>query len=81
VVVTSDEPVTGRGDRTSPDWIVSGRSVKLRAERSERGNGRVYTITYTVTDEAGSTAQAVDTVTVPKDRPYSHNEHDYDRRH
>jgi YVTN family beta-propeller protein len=66
VVVTSDEPVTGRGDRTSPDWIVHGRTVKLRAERSDRGDGRVYTITYTVVDEAGNTAQASDTVKVPK---------------
>lgn len=79
VAVTSDEPATGHGDRTSPDWIVHGRTVKLRAERSEHGNGRVYTITYTVTDEAGNTAQAADTVTVPKHRPYGHWSRDRDR--
>jgi hypothetical protein len=70
IVVTSDEPVTGHGDRTSPDWIVYGRTVKLRAERSEYGNGRIYTITYTVIDEAGNTAQAADTVAVPKRLSY-----------
>jgi hypothetical protein len=70
IVVTSDEPVTGHGDRTSPDWIVHGLTVKLRAERNEYGNGRIYTITYTVIDEAGNTAQAADTVAVPKHLSY-----------
>ena len=76
VVVTSDEPV----GRSSPDWVVSGRTVKLRAERSQHGNGRVYTITYTIVDQAGNTAQASDTVTVPRHLRHSHNDHDHDRR-
>jgi YVTN family beta-propeller protein len=74
VSVASDEPA----GRYSPDWIVKGTSVKLRAERDDRGNGRVYTLTYTLVDEAGNTAQAADTVRVPKylHRWWGH----YDRR-
>jgi len=79
IVVTSDEPVTGYRDHTAPDWIVHGRTVKLRAERSEYGNGRVYTITYTIVDEAGNTAQAADTVTVPKHLSWHHQQAGYGR--
>ena len=71
VSVASDERV-GR----NPDWIVSGRSVKLRAERDDRGNGRVYTLTYTLVDEAGNTTQAVDTVKVPKYQHWGYWDHD-----
>ena len=49
-----------------------GSSVKLRAERDDRGNGRVYTLTYTLVDEAGNTTKAVDTVKVPKYWPQWH---------
>lgn len=56
VTVTSNEPVTGRGDFTSPDWVVvNPHLVKLRAENNRRDRGpRVYTITVTATDSAGS---------------------------
>ncbi|MBI2877027.1 MAG: hypothetical protein HYY20_09115 [Candidatus Tectomicrobia bacterium] len=41
--VTQDEPVNGLGDGdTSPDALLQGSSVLLRAERSGQGNGRVY---------------------------------------
>ncbi|HJU53970.1 MAG TPA: alpha-amylase family glycosyl hydrolase, partial [Pyrinomonadaceae bacterium] len=45
--VTSNEPVNGAGDGdTAPDWeIVDAHHVRLRAERSGSGTGRVYTIT------------------------------------
>lgn len=66
VSVASDESA----GRNSPDWIVKGGTVKLRAERDDRGNGRVYTLTYTLVDEAGNTTKAVDTVKVPKYWPY-----------
>lgn len=71
IAVTTDEPV----GLTAPDWIVKGSSVKLRAERDDRGNGRVYTITYTLVDEAGNTAQASDTVAVPKHLGWRWNRH------
>ena len=41
------------------------RSVKLRRERLDGGNGRVYTITFRVTDRAGNVATATGRVTVP----------------
>ena len=58
--VTSDEPVTGSilqqglAGLTSPDWeVVDAHTVRLRAERSLRGDGRVYTIRITAVDAAG----------------------------
>jgi hypothetical protein len=68
VTVTSNEPQDATGDgHTAADWrIVSGTHVQLRAERSGRGAGRVYTVTVTCGDPAGNTASAVAMVTVPK---------------
>ncbi len=67
--VSSDEPVEGLGDgHTSPDWIVvNNHLVKLRAERSGTGDGRVYTITIRCTDQHGNTGTATTTVLVPHD--------------
>lgn len=50
--VTSNEPVNGTGDGdTAPDWeIVDNHHVRLRAERSGNGSGRIYTITITCTN-------------------------------
>lgn len=66
LTVTSDEAVNGWGDgNTSPDWvIVDDHHVKLRAERSGKGDGRVYTITATCIDAAGNTGSNSTTVTV-----------------
>jgi hypothetical protein len=41
-------------------------SFMLRAERLDGGDGRVYTITYRATDQAGHTTLATAVVTVPK---------------
>lgn len=70
LTVTSDEPVNGFGDgNTSPDWIViDDHNVKLRAERSGRGDGRVYTVTTTCTDQAGNSSQSSTTVAVAHDQ-------------
>lgn len=67
--VTSNELVNAAGDgNTSPDWeVVNNHSVKLRAERSGAGTGRVYTITIRCTDQAGNTGVATTTVMVPHD--------------
>jgi hypothetical protein len=52
---------------TSPDWVVvNPHQVLLRAERSIRGDGRVYTIVVTATDEAGGTTVQQVTVGVPR---------------
>jgi hypothetical protein len=66
--VTSDEPVDGRGDgNTCPDArINSDGTVELRAERSARGNGRVYTINFTATDDTGASCEGSVFVCVPK---------------
>jgi hypothetical protein len=56
VTVSSNEPVNGTGDGdTAPDWeIIDNHHVKLRAERSANGDGRIYTITVTVDDGCNS---------------------------
>jgi hypothetical protein len=49
--VTSNESDNGTGDgNTSPDWIITDNGVKLRAERSGNGSGRVYTVYFTGDD-------------------------------
>ena len=67
--VTSNEPVNGLGDGdTSPDWEVVNNEVSVRAERSGKGTGRIYTITVTATDASGNTATSTKTVTVAHDK-------------
>ena len=52
---------------TSPDWVVvNGHVVHLRAERSPRAEGRVYTISMVAADAAGESSTAQITVTVPR---------------
>ncbi len=70
VSVSSNEPDNGEddGDTVNDIVIVDDLHFKLRAERSGTGTGRIYTITYQVTDDCGnSTTQSV-TVTVPLSR-------------
>ena len=67
--VTSDEPENSAGDgNTLNDIVIGGdcKSVQLRAERIGGGNGRVYTITFKVTDSSGNSTTATAKVTVPK---------------
>jgi len=68
VSVTSNEPDDGLGDGdTAQDMvIVDNDTVKLRAERSGHGTGRVYTLTYRATNGCGNTTTATATVTVPR---------------
>jgi hypothetical protein len=67
VSVTSNEPDSGLDDEDLPDdiVIVDDFHFRLRAERSENGSGRIYTITYIVTDACGNSTTASVTVTVP----------------
>jgi glycosidase len=66
--VSSNEPVNGLDDGdTAPDWeVVDSHHVRLRAERSGIGSGRVYTITITCTDGSGNSTSQTVTVTVPR---------------
>jgi probable HAF family extracellular repeat protein len=66
VSITSDEPVVGPTDNTSPDWVLgTGLTAQVRAEASKKGNGRVYTITVECTDASGNSSTAATTVWVP----------------
>jgi predicted extracellular nuclease len=67
ISVTSNEPDNGDddGDTASDIVIVDDFHFQLRAERSGTGTGRIYTITYMVTDACGNSTTAEVTVTVP----------------
>ena len=68
LTVASNEPIDGLGDGdTAPDWvIIDAHQLLLRAERSGKGNGRIYTITVTCTDPAGNRVVRTVTVNMPK---------------
>jgi hypothetical protein len=67
VRVTSNEAVNEPGSgQTGPDWeIIDNHHIRLRAERSGNGNGRVYTIHVTCADQYGNTRTSTTTVSVP----------------
>ncbi|MBW6475024.1 MAG: ExeM/NucH family extracellular endonuclease, partial [Anaerolineaceae bacterium] len=67
ISVTSNEPDNGEDDGNTVDdiVIVDDYNFKLRAERSDSGTGRIYTITYQVTDDYGNTTIQSVTVLVP----------------
>jgi len=68
ITAISDEPENGTGDGdTAPDWeITDDHHIKLRAERAGNGDGRVYTVTVSCTDQHGNTGSGTKTVLVPK---------------
>jgi uncharacterized repeat protein (TIGR01451 family) len=62
-----DETPTRKNELFSPDAKDLGaETLRLRAERVDSGNGRVYLIVVKATDEAGQTSFATFTVVVPK---------------
>ncbi len=68
--VSSDEPednLSGADGSTLNDIVIAPdcKSVQLRAERDSNLNGRVYTITFKVTDSQGNSTTATARVTVP----------------
>ncbi|MEO6731867.1 MAG: T9SS type A sorting domain-containing protein [Ferruginibacter sp.] len=75
--VSSSEPDANTDKHDVPgDWqVIDGHFVKLRAEYSSKGNGRIYTITIKATDAAGNITSKKVTVSVPtslfnkKDKP------------
>ncbi len=71
LTVSSNEPVDGEGDgNTSSDWeVIDAHHVLLRAERAAPGDGRVYTIKITCTNDTNKlTSSTTVTVLVPHDR-------------
>ncbi len=74
VSVTSNEPDQAEpGDKPNDIVILDDFHFQLRAERLGNGNGRVYTITYSVSDAAGNVTVKSAEVTVPKNQ--SHKGH------
>ena len=73
--VSSNEPVISKEDGDlSPDWTqpvikqaTGVITLQLRAERLGNGNGRVYSISITATDQSGNSSVAVVKVLVPHD--------------
>jgi hypothetical protein len=67
IKVTSSDPTNTTGDgNTGGDWFVTGPlTLQLRAERSQSGVGRTYTITVQSTDASGNVTTGTTTVFVP----------------
>ena len=69
VSITSNEDDDAKGNgHTANDIQVNDNEIWLRAERSRKGTGRVYTITYQAVDDSGNVTLGSATVTVPHDR-------------
>ncbi len=68
--VAGDEPDDDRGDgHTSADAkLISATAASLRAERQGGGDGRVYTIGFTVTDGSGNATPGTCRVLVVHDQ-------------
>jgi hypothetical protein len=70
-VDSNEGPVAPKGSgKTSPEWQITGNhTLKLLADRSGAGNGRIYSITILATNAAGNVSQpTVVTVRVPHDQ-------------
>jgi hypothetical protein len=68
--ITQDEPVNGLGDGdTSPDGFGVGTAqAQVRAERSGKGNGRVYAIYFDAADGKGGRCAGTVSLGVPHDQ-------------
>jgi hypothetical protein len=72
--IASSEPDNGLGDGNTigdiqgADIGTADVEFLLRAERSGRGDGRLYSIVYTGSDGSGNTSQAGAVVSVPHDQ-------------
>ena len=69
LTVTSNEPAdaegAGDGNTAEDIQVVGPATVLLRAERDGRGDGRIYTIHFRVTDADGESVEATAEVHVP----------------
>jgi hypothetical protein len=66
--VSSNEPANGKDDgNTGADWqVIDAHHLRLRAERSDAGSGRLYTITLSCRDTWGNRSSRTTPVAVPK---------------
>ena len=65
---TSDEPTSGEPDIVGFDVQTADTTGQVRADRLGGGDGRVYSLSYSGSDQAGNAATCTVTVTVPHDR-------------
>jgi len=68
ITMNEYDEATGSGHTTDDIQIGDDGSIYLRAERSGKGNDRVYTITYRAVDDCGNATESSATVTVPHDQ-------------
>lgn len=70
--IFQDEPTQGRGDGdTAIDgFILPGGGAQVRAERSGRGDGRVYYLSFTATSTAGAFCTGTVKTSVPHDQAH-----------
>jgi len=67
--ITSNEPDNGLGDGDKAnDWQCDGQNLLLRAERSGKGKGRVYSFYVQGYDESYNWFEQIVTVRVPHDK-------------
>jgi len=69
--ITSNEPDNGLGDGDlANDWQIDlyGQNLLLRAERSGKGKGRIYSFNVYGWDDAGNWFDQIVTVSVPHDK-------------
>ena len=66
--VTQDEPLTGPGDKTSIDALAGATpdEVRVRNEAGNKGDGRVYRISFEADDGRGGTCSGTVKVSVPR---------------
>jgi hypothetical protein len=67
--VAQDEPLSVVNDPMSADaWGVGSEQAQVRAERSGRGDGRVYHVHFTASDGLGGACTGAVTICVPHSR-------------
>jgi hypothetical protein len=69
--VTQDEPLDVAGNKC-PDARIEGTRLELRKERAGSGDGRVYVVSFTATDEQGGSCSGTVSVCVPHDHSPHH---------
>jgi Tol biopolymer transport system component len=69
--VTQDEPLDVAGNKC-PDARIEGTRLELRKERAGSGDGRVYVVSFTATDEKGGICSGDVSVCVPHDQSPHH---------